>query len=524
MTAKWPRTSMIGRPGAVVTRAGTAITATAAADGTFRLADVPLAPGDNALTLTATDRAGNASTVTRTIAVEVPAAGRFAVAAADGTFALEGVPLAAGENAFEYTVTDVAGNTFEAAIRFTREPRPVVALGLAHDTARGGGTDADRVTADPTVAGAVTGAGWAVGLRAGFADVAGPLADVTAALAADGTFTLTPAMLQQLRGGPLAAGTYVLRVAATDTLGRESDPAELVFTLDTAPQIAVAAAVATGAGGRTAYQYTVTNPAANAGLRLGTFYLLVPAGAAPVDVVSPAGWSAEYLADSGLVLWAAGAAAADLPAGGSGVFGFTSPLPAGVIGFTTLAGTATGATALSGRTTGPAVVTATAADVAIVQAGGTGGTGGNRLPVAAPDAYSGGGLGLPSNRVFEVRSFADGLLANDSDPDGDPVRVEPKTGPAAAPAAERDPDRRRRLLLDRRGHRVGGRRPRVRRPRRRRRPGRPAAPGGRHRGEPVRGHVRRRPGHRHVPLRRPRRPRLAVRGRLRRRPVHLRRV
>ena len=319
-------------PGAVVTRAGTAITATAAADGTFRLADVPLAPGDNALTLTATDRAGNASTVTRTIAVEVPAAGRFAVAAADGTFALEGVPLAAGENAFEYTVTDVAGNTFEAAIRFTREPRPVVALGLAHDTARGGGTDADRVTADPTVAGAVTGAGWAVGLRAGFADVAGPLADVTAALAADGTFTLTPAMLQQLRGGPLAAGTYVLRVAATDTLGRESDPAELVFTLDTAPQIAVAAAVATGAGGRTAYQYTVTNPAANAGLRLGTFYLLVPAGAAPVDVVSPAGWSAEYLADSGLVLWAAGAAAADLPAGGSGVFGFTSPLPAGVIG------------------------------------------------------------------------------------------------------------------------------------------------------------------------------------------------
>ena len=79
-----------------------------------------------------------------------------------------------------------------------------------------------------------------------------PLADVSASLAADGSFTVSAAQLAVLAGGTLADGAHVLRLQAADADGNKSELVNVSFTLDrgapAAFSYALSAADASNAG------------------------------------------------------------------------------------------------------------------------------------------------------------------------------------------------------------------------------------------------------------------------------------
>src|SRR5262249_61039415 len=84
-------------------------------------------------------------------------------------------------------------------------PAPPATASLANDT---GVSNTDHLTNNPTVTGKVTSIAPVVSLRAGFgATPASAFTDVTSALNADGTFTLSRALLATVNGGSLPDGS-----------------------------------------------------------------------------------------------------------------------------------------------------------------------------------------------------------------------------------------------------------------------------------------------------------------------------
>jgi hypothetical protein len=152
--------------------------------------------------------------------------------------------LADGQFAFEDQTRggDRDFNDLVGRFRF-RPPRsepeadaPVITARLANDTARGGTTNADGVTSDPSVAGSVADASRITRFRAGFDGTpVERFVDVLGDLGADGRFTFSRARLNQINGGPLADGPHTLRLQAADEHGNVSAVFALPFTLDTAP-------------------------------------------------------------------------------------------------------------------------------------------------------------------------------------------------------------------------------------------------------------------------------------------------
>jgi cyclophilin family peptidyl-prolyl cis-trans isomerase len=113
---------------------------------------------------------------------------------------------------------------------------PTVTASLANDT---GASKTDRVTNDPTVTGKVTSVAPVASLRAGFGSTpVSAFTDVTSALNADGTFTLSRALLATVNGGSLPDGSYTLHLQATDRNGDKSTVFDLSFTLLTTAPIA----------------------------------------------------------------------------------------------------------------------------------------------------------------------------------------------------------------------------------------------------------------------------------------------
>ncbi|AFY71927.1 RHS repeat-associated core domain protein (plasmid) [Thalassoporum mexicanum PCC 7367] len=110
---------------------------------------------------------------------------------------------------------------------------PDITSDLANDTAIGG-TNGDGITSDPAITGTVTDANNITGFVAGLNDT--PIAsyvDILAELQVDGSFNLSQTVLEQINGGPLADGVYVLHLQATDEFGNVSDSFDINFTLDT---------------------------------------------------------------------------------------------------------------------------------------------------------------------------------------------------------------------------------------------------------------------------------------------------
>ena len=111
---------------------------------------------------------------------------------------------------------------------------PVITAGLARDTAIGGTTNLDQITADPTITGRVTDASPVTALRAGFDNTpSGSYVNVLTQLRADGSFTLSPTQLAQVYGGTLTDGLHTLHLQAQDQYGNVSGVFDIPFTLDT---------------------------------------------------------------------------------------------------------------------------------------------------------------------------------------------------------------------------------------------------------------------------------------------------
>ena len=134
------------------------------------------------------------------------------------------------------TATDTAGNqftdTFEVDI-ITDATAPVISVVLANDTAAGGTTNTDGITADATIQGTVSDLNGIVSLRAGL-DNTMPIdyEDITSLLQADGSFTLDEAQLSTILGTALTDGDHILYLQAVDSVGNSTDIIELAFTLD----------------------------------------------------------------------------------------------------------------------------------------------------------------------------------------------------------------------------------------------------------------------------------------------------
>ena len=104
----------------------------------------------------------------------------------------------------------------------------MITAGLADDTGLPGTVD---ITSDPTIAGVVDDPMGVASFQASLDG--GPMVNVTATLTGVG-FTLTPAELATINGGPaIADGPHTLSLQATDSLGHQSAPVTVSFTLQT---------------------------------------------------------------------------------------------------------------------------------------------------------------------------------------------------------------------------------------------------------------------------------------------------
>jgi len=162
--------------------------------------------------------------------------------AANGTFTLSpsqltqvaGGTLAEGSHVLHLEATDTAGHVSSIFnVSFTlATSAPKETAGLADDT---GSSATDGITTVDTITGNVTDAVAIAHLKVGFdATTSAHFVDVTTALSANGTFTLSSAQLAAVAGGTLANGPHVLHVQATDIAGNFRTT-NVTFTLDTTP-------------------------------------------------------------------------------------------------------------------------------------------------------------------------------------------------------------------------------------------------------------------------------------------------
>lgn len=163
------------------------------------------------------------------IEIGVDATGQFAQAF-DVTGLTDGVAV------LTLTAIDTAGNqftdTFDVEI-LTDSNAPVIAVALANDTAAGGVTNSDGITADATIQGTVSDQNEIVSLRAGL-DNTLPIdyEDITTLLQPDGSFTLDEAQLSSILGTALTEGDHIFYLQAVDAVGNSTNIVELAFTLD----------------------------------------------------------------------------------------------------------------------------------------------------------------------------------------------------------------------------------------------------------------------------------------------------
>ncbi len=174
------------------------------------------------------------------VALEADGDGQFdegsATADGSGNFSFA-LTLNSGLNTLEVRASDSFGQRRTAAAQVTLQTDnapPVIAAGLANDTAPGGGTNTDGLTSDSTIMGTVSDASRIASFRAGFDATPVPsFFDIFADLRPDGSFSLDRARLEQINGGPLVDGPHTLHLQATDEFGNVSSFFDVFFELDT---------------------------------------------------------------------------------------------------------------------------------------------------------------------------------------------------------------------------------------------------------------------------------------------------
>ncbi len=157
----------------------------------------------------------------------------------NGLFAFFNVPLVAGDNAFTVVATNASNASSQFTKIITRTQAgmsliaPVISAHLANDTGR---SSLDNITNDDTVTGSVTAANALVSFQAQVDQ--SQVVDISAALGGS-AFTITPAMLATLNGGPLSDGKHTLTLIARDVNGNISQPVTVSFILTTTPPASV---------------------------------------------------------------------------------------------------------------------------------------------------------------------------------------------------------------------------------------------------------------------------------------------
>ena len=208
--------------------------------------------GDRQTTLAGVTLEGSTEAQARVLLLQTAAE---TIADNSGAFQFAGISLTLGANVFTVRASDLAGNSSESTRTITRlelppegdTEAPVIQARLANDTGR---SAADSVSQDPTVTGTLTDASAIVSFRAGldatpqanFVDVLGELQN--------GNFTLSPADLALIGGGPLAQGPHTLHLIASDGEGNTSSVFDFAFTFDTvAPTVSAPDLLATSDSG-----------------------------------------------------------------------------------------------------------------------------------------------------------------------------------------------------------------------------------------------------------------------------------
>jgi hypothetical protein len=128
----------------------------------------------------------------------------------------------------------------QAATATVKNPYDLT-LGLLNDTAANNRTNGDLITTDPSITGTLTGDRSKVRIFASFggAFAKSPL-DVSANVAAGGSFTFDLVRLEQIFGGTITPGKYTLHLEAIDrTTQQVRDAASLTFTLQDLPNFKV---------------------------------------------------------------------------------------------------------------------------------------------------------------------------------------------------------------------------------------------------------------------------------------------
>ncbi|AVH64089.1 beta strand repeat-containing protein [Nostoc sp. 'Peltigera membranacea cyanobiont' N6] len=145
--------------------------------------------------------------------------------------------LSHGTHVLTLIASDIAGNlaTITYNIKVNNDTiAPVIAAVLSNDTAPGGITNSDKITADPAINGTVTDISRVISLRAGFNNtLAANFVDVIAQLNTDGSFSFNRTQLEAIYGSSLPDGAHTLRLIASDEFGNTSNAFSFTFTLDT---------------------------------------------------------------------------------------------------------------------------------------------------------------------------------------------------------------------------------------------------------------------------------------------------
>ena len=222
-------------------------TVTFTLDTTAPAGSVGLAPGsdtgslgDNITTAVVVTLEGIAEPGT---GVSLAAPARSTVAAGNGSFSFASLALNLGDNDFNLSLTDIAGNAAAISLRVKREAEgaaddvaPTLAAALASDTGR---SASDGLTNNPAISGQANDNVAVVQLLAALDPGANPsFTDVSAALTAGSAFTLDRTALDALAGGSLGDGAHTLRVVAVDAAGNRGST-DVAFTLDTAAPASV---------------------------------------------------------------------------------------------------------------------------------------------------------------------------------------------------------------------------------------------------------------------------------------------
>ncbi|MEL6106648.1 MAG: Ig-like domain-containing protein, partial [Planctomycetota bacterium] len=151
----------------------------------------------------------------------------FAIADGFGRYEISDLELTPGDNSLTLIATDVAGNssTSDFTIVFVDRSGPSLQLELANDTGR---SSLDRRTFDPTISGTVNDPSGLRSLSASLNDF--PAVDITGALIGE-DLTLELADLESILGQSLPDGRFQLTVNAIDALANASSTT-LEFDLD----------------------------------------------------------------------------------------------------------------------------------------------------------------------------------------------------------------------------------------------------------------------------------------------------